>query len=521
MDDRPAFPTTCGAWLVLHGIDYAVVIAYLVGIMVLGLYFARFVRSADDFFLSGKTLPFWAVGMSIVATDISAMDFVGVSGQSYRFGMAVGNFDWLGSMPAMLLAAFIFIPYFWKAGLFTIPEYLGRRYNDYVRAVASMTWIIFFAVDLGVLLWAAAVMFKPLMGWPPWFSILVTAVVVGLYTFFGGLTAVVMTDVVQMIIMFVGGATVVVVGLYHAGGWGALTDKIAALGDAYQNHFELILPADTQTPFPWTGILFGLTLVMSNAYMIGNQSIVQRCLATKSVWHAKASMLCGAFFKMFIPMLVMVPGLIAVAAYPGMEDGDQAFPTLVKNLLPPGLRGLLFAGFLAGLMSTIDSILNSTAALWTKDVYQRFVKRGASDRHYLIVGQIATAVLLIFGVITSPLSLLFDGMYLAIQTFMSFFQGPIFSAILLGMFWPRATQWGGLVGVAGGICISILLNVFKGRLFTIQDPFLYISWWTFVAGVLLNVATSLLTRPHPEERLSGLVCRLPRDLKGGREVPAC
>ncbi len=214
----------------LSGIDYAVVIAYLVGIMVLGLYFARFVRSADDFFLSGKTLPFWAVGMSIVATDISAMDFVGVSGQSYRFGMAVGNFDWLGSMPAMLLAAFIFIPYFWKAGLYTIPEYLGRRYNDYVRAVASMTWIIFFALDLGVLFWATAVMFKPLMGWDPWFSIIVTAVVVGLYTFFGGLTAVVMTDVVQMIIMFVGGATVVVVGLYHAGGWSGLTDKIAAHG---------------------------------------------------------------------------------------------------------------------------------------------------------------------------------------------------------------------------------------------------------------------------------------------------
>jgi SSS family solute:Na+ symporter len=234
-----------------------VVIAYLVGIMVLGLYFARFVRSADDFFLSGKTLPFWAVGMSIVATDISAMDFVGVSGQSYRFGMAVGNFDWLGSMPAMLLAAFIFIPYFWKAGLYTIPEYLGRRYNDYVRAVASLTWIIFFALDLGVLFWA-------------------TAIVVGLYTFFGGLTAVVMTDVVQMIIMFVGGATVVVVGLYHAGGWSGLTDKIAAMGEAYQNHFKLIQPADTQTPFPWTGILFGLTLVMSNAYMIGNQAIVQR-----------------------------------------------------------------------------------------------------------------------------------------------------------------------------------------------------------------------------------------------------
>lgn len=505
----------------LHGIDYFVVIAYLVGIMLLGLYFARFVRSADDFFLSGKSLPFWAVGMSIVATDISAMDFVGVSGQSYRFGVAVGNFDWLGSMPAMLLAAFIFIPYFWKAGLYTIPEYLGRRYNDYVRAVASLTWIIFFAVDLGVLFWAAAVMFEPLMGWPHWFSIGVTAVVVGLYTFFGGLTAVVLTDVVQMIIMFVGGATVLVVGLYHAGGWSGLTAKIAAMGDAYQNHFELILPTDTQTPFPWTGILFGLTLVMSNAYMIGNQAIVQRCLATKSVWHAKASMLTGAFFKMFIPLLVMFPGLIAMAMYPGMKDGDLAFPTLVRELLPPGLRGLLFAGFLAGLMSTIDSFLNSTATLWTKDVYGRFLKKGASERHYMVVGQMATVLLLIFGVMTSPLSKYYDGMYVAIQTFLSFFQGPIFSVILLGMFWPRATQWGGLAGLVGGISSSILLNIFKGSLFTIQDPFLYISWWTFVVGMMLNVAVSLGTRPHPNGRLAGLVFRLPKQTKGNGEAAVC
>ncbi len=506
----------------LHGVDYFVVIAYLVGIMVLGLYFARFVRSADDFFLSGKTLPFWAVGMSIVATDISAMDFVGVSGQSYRFGVAVGNFDWLGSMPAMLLAAFIFVPYFWKASLYTIPEYLGRRYNDGVRAVASLTWIIFFALDLGVLFWSTAVMFKPLMGWDPWFSIIVTAVVVGLYTFFGGLTAVVMTDVVQMIIMFVGGATVVVVGLYNAGGWDGLTDKIAAMGDAYQNHFELIQPADTQTPFPWTGILFGLTLVMSNAYMIGNQAIVQRCLATKSVWHAKASMLCGAFFKMFIPMLVMFPGLIAIAALPPMEDGDQAFPTLVKNLLPPGLRGLLFAGFLAGLMSTIDSILNSTATLWTKDIYERYVNKGASSRHYMIVGQIATVLLLTFGVITSPLSKFFPGIYVAIQTFLSFFQGPAFSVLLLGMFWRRATQWGGLVGLVGGIATSALLYIFKGRLFTIEDPFLYVSWWSFVTGVLLNVAVSLATKPHPQERLLGLVYGLHGRSSGeSPEVATC
>jgi len=267
---------------VLSGIDYFVVIAYLGGIMLLGLYFRRFVHSSKDFFLAGRTLPFWAIGMSIVVSDIGTMDFVGVAGGAYRYGIAVGNFDWLGSVPAMLLAAFVFLPYFWKAGLYTIPEYLGRRYNDYVRTLASLTWIIFFAFDLGVIFWATGLLIESLMGWPIWFSILLTAGVVGLYTFLGGLAAVVMTDVVQMIIMFVGGGAVVFLGFFKVGGWSGLVEKVTALGPEYESHFDLVMPVDTQTPFPWTGILFGLTFVMANAYMIGNQAIIQRCLQPRA-----------------------------------------------------------------------------------------------------------------------------------------------------------------------------------------------------------------------------------------------
>lgn len=497
----------------ISGIDYLVVIVYLVGIMLFGLYFARFIHTSEDYFLAGKTLPFWAVGMSIVATDIGAQDFVGVSGQAYRYGIAVGNFDWIGSVPAMLLGAFIFIPYFWKAGLYTIPEYLGKRYNDYVRTLASVTWIIFFAFDLGIIFWASAILLNTLMGWPYWQSIIVTAVVVGVYTFYGGLTAVVLTDVIQMVIMFVGGAVVVILGFYRVGGWDGLVDKITAQGISYHGYFELIQPANNETPFPWTGILFGLTFVMANAYMIGNQAIVQRCLGAKSQWDAKAGMLWGAFLKMFIPVLVLFPGLIAIVLRPGLKDGDDAFPILVKELLPPGwgLMGLMFAALLAGLMSNIDSMLNSTATLWTKDIYQKYIRRNASDRHYLVVGQIATIVLLIFGVITSPVSRYFEGIYVAIQTFLSFFQGPVFSVLMLGIFWRRTTQWGGLLGLLGGIMVSALLFAFKGYLFKIQEPFLYVSWWSFLAGLVIATVVSLFTQPHPEERLYGLVYRLAPD----------
>jgi SSS family solute:Na+ symporter len=244
---------------------------------------------------------------------------------------------------------------------------------------------------------------------------------------------------------------------------------------------------------------------MANAYMIGNQTIIQRCLAAKSVWHAKASMIWAALLKMCIPVLVLFPGMIALVLHPGLADGDTAVPTMIKSLLPPGLRGLLFAAFLAGLMSTIDSLLNSTATLWTKDIYQRFLHRSASDSHYLLVGRVATLVLLILGVVTSPASSYFPGIYVAVQTFLSFFQGPVFAVLLLGIFVRRITPWGGLAGLVGGISVSFLLYLFKAELFTIEDPFLYVSWWSFLAGIGFAIVVSLFTRPHPIEKLAGFV----------------
>ena len=489
----------------LTNIDYFIVIAYIIGMLLLGLYFKKFVNSSEDYFLGGRSLPFWAIGMSIVVSDIGAMDFVGVSGQAYRYGVSVGNFDWIGSVPAMLLAAFIFIPYFWRGGMYTIPEYLGRRYNKSVRTIASVTWISFFALDLGVLFWASAVLLNVLMGWPIWASILITAIVVGLYTYFGGITAVIMTDVVQMVIMFVGGFALVYLSLDAVGGWENMVDKISTMGPEYRSHFDIIQPSDTTSPFPWTGILFGLTFVMANAYMIGNQAIVQRCLTAKNEWHAKASMIFGSALKMAIPILVLFPGLMAIVVHPGLLDGDQALPMMIKTILPPGLVGLMFAAFFAGLMSSVDSLLNSTATLFTKDIYEPYIKKNADDKHYLKVGKITTLVLLIIGVITSPISSDFPGIYVAIQTFMSFFQGPLFAILLLGIFWKRTTQWGGLSALIIGIGSAVYLNVFKDIYFTIEDPFLYISWWSFLVGFIVNVTVSFMTKPHTKDQLKGLV----------------
>ncbi|NOY57556.1 MAG: sodium/solute symporter [Calditrichaeota bacterium] len=491
--------------MALKGIDIVIVLLYMGGIVGIGVYFKKYISTSEDFFLAGKMLPFWAIGMSIVVSDIGAVDFVGLTGQAYRYGIVVGNMDWIGSIPAMILAALVFIPYYWRAGVFTIPEYLGRRYNTGVRAIHASMWLIVMAFGLGVTLWATGVLLSELMGWPIMISIVITAVVVGFYTMMGGLSAVVMSDVVQLIIMFVGGIAILVLGLWQLGGWEAMVQKIQSLGPEYAHHFTMIVSPKENTPYPWTGILFGLAIVLAPAYFIANQTIVQRSLGARNEWHAKASVLWGAFLKMFIPVLFVFPGLIALALYPGIADGDRAFPIMIKRLLPPGMTGLLFAAFFSGLMSTIDSAVNSTATIWTKDIYQRFIKKDASDRHLLIMGRVFTVVLMVFAVATAPITSLFPGMYVYMQTLLSFIQGPSLAILILGMFWARATQWGGLVGLVGGFFISAGLYIFKSSLFTIEDPFLFISWWSFLGSLILTVSVSLFTRPYPLEKLRGLV----------------
>jgi solute:Na+ symporter, SSS family len=489
----------------LIGIDYFIIALYLVGTVIIGLYYEKYVSSSSDYFLAGKLLPFWAIAFSIVGTDIGAVDFVGLTGQAYRYGIVVANFDWIGSIPAMILAGLIFIPYYWKAGIYTIPEYLGKRYNIYLRVLSASIWLIFITFTLGVMLWATGVLLKEMLGWPIMLSIILTVVVVGLYTITGGLLAVVMTDVIQVIIMIIGSLTILVLGLWKVGGFDALMHKVLSLGPEFQNHFKLVLSPEANTPYPWTGILFGLAFVLAPAYFIGNQVIIQRSLGAKDEWNAKASMIGGAFLKILIPILIVFPGLIAIALFPKVQDADSVYAKLIKELLPPGLVGLVFSAFLAALMSTVSAIVNSIATIWTKDIYELLIKKDATDKHYLVVGRYVTGIILVLAIITSPLSAQFPGIYVYVQTINSFIQGPMFAVLILGIFSKRITQWGGLAGLLGGICVSGIMYMFKDSLFTIEQPFLYISWWSFLASLIITIVISAFTKPHPLEKLTGLV----------------
>lgn len=598
--------------MALTGIDYLIVVIYLAGTVGFGVYLGRRIKTGQDYFLGGRRLPWWAIGMSLVVSDIGAIDIVGIAGSAYLYGIVMGNFDWIGCVPVMIIAGFIFIPIFWRAKVTTIPEWLGKRYNVGVRTISAVIWGCFLACNLGIMLYATAVMLNVLLGlnpkaivstvdtavvenvieavgtkeydyshaatseellelaarqrpnlvlideesphkedmiariaalpdgpeisvvlfrstedgatiaaraaeqarpptWPLIYSIVLMGMIVGLYTLCGGLRAVVYTDVIQCIVMVLGCLFLLVYGIWQLGGIAAFVDVIGQMGERTKDHFSLILPGDTETPYPWSGILLGLGFVLANAYWIGNQSIVQRSLGARSEAEAKASYIWGALIKITIPFAVVVPGIIALAHNPEVTDADKAMATLVRDIMPTGLLGIFFAAFLAALMSSVDSCLNSAATLWTKDIYQRFIRPEADDTHYLTVGRILTCFFIIWGIVFAQYSANFESIYTLIQTLMTLFQGPSLAIIVLGVLWKRTTGIGALAGLVGGLCCSsgmLFVNAYASEpLFQIQDPYLYIAWWSFVFSLVLTAVVSLITPAEPEEKLRGLVYR--------------
>ncbi|MBX3448761.1 MAG: sodium/solute symporter [Planctomycetaceae bacterium] len=516
-------------------LDYLVIAIYLVVTIGIGLWVGSYVKSGQDLFLAGRSLPWWAVGVSLVATDIGGTDLIGVGGTAYRWGLAVANFEWIGCIPAMIVAAFVFIPHFWRCGITTIPEFLERRFSLPLRTAVAGCWFVFMACNLGVMLLASAIFLQSLIGVPVIPGILATALFAGAYTYFGGLAAVVYTDVLQGVVMIGGCLLAVAIGLWQVGGIGPLKERVdqqferqkearlvamaadqpePAVGEDARaaSYFSLIVPVDTPSPFPWPAILFGLALVLSPGYWIGNQAIVQRSLGARSEFDAKAAYVCGALLKNIIPIAVAVPGLIAFALYPGLENPDGALPTLISAILPSGLRGLFVAAFLAALMSSVDSYLNSAATIFTNDFYRRFLRPNADERQLLNAGRFVTLTLAIWAIgFALFLTTLDAAIYTIFQTLLSFFQGPAIAVLLLGVLFRRVTADAAFVAFFIGVATSMTLFLLSQNwfatavgttpLFRIADPFLYYSVWAFLATGVSCVFLSYFTRTDSPERL--------------------
>lgn len=493
----------------LVSIDYVIIGVYMLGVLLIGSYFAKYVHSSGDFFLAGRALPFWAIGMSVVVSDIGAIDLITGAGSAYQRGIAQANFDWIGSMPALLIAAFLFVPYYWRAGVYTLPEFLGRRYNSATRWIHAIVLLLFMLTTLSIMLWTSAVFLNEVLGLNHLAGIWTTAAVVGIYTASGGLSAVVMTDVVQLVVMFVGTAALVILCLLEVGGWSGLVERIVEQPELNQDYFRLLLAHESGTEFAWPGMVFSLGIIMSTAYFVGNQAVMQRALGARTEWDAKAGMLTAGLFKLLIPVLVFLPGMVARAIIPDLDPADAAIPTLVNQLMPAGLKGLMFAAFFAALMSSVDSYLNSCVTIFTGDVYRPLhrllIGRQPSDRLELRLGRTLTAVILFAAALYAPSFSRAETLYDVIQTLLSLFQGPTLAILLCGIFWRRATGWGGFAGLSVGFCLTFGLNVLGDAVFLSEAAYLYVSFWSFWIALAVTIAVSLITRREPPEKLEGLV----------------
>lgn len=489
----------------LSTLDAAIIVIYLVGIVGLGLWASRGVSTSRDFFLAGRSLPWWVAGMSLVVSDIGAKDMVGLAGDAYRYGIVMMNFDFVACTMPVLVAAFLFMPLFWGAGVTTIPEYLGRRYNTGVRTFFAVIWSFFMVGTVATIFVSAAAMFEGLLGWSFWFSVGLTSVLVAIFTTSGGLKAVAITDVASCIVLIGGAALLCIIGLREVGGVASMMEKVSTLPWTGE-HFDL-LPSASHEAFPWPAVVLGLGLVLGPAYWVGNQAIVQRTFGTRSQADARASYVFAAAIKLVFPVLLVLPGLLALALYaddlgaptPGW-DANQVLPMMIGRLVPSGALGLLIGAFIAGVMANLDSYVNSASTLLVTDLYRPLLRPRASDAECLIVGRWLVVVLIIVGAMLSyQVKLRFGSVFEAFQTFLSFFQGALFALLLFGMTTRRATAAGGVAGMIAGVGTAAVLTA-TGQLY------LWTAWWSFVAAAATLVVVSLSTARKSDDELRGLVC---------------
>ncbi len=500
----------------LAAIDWVVIVFYFVLVFGVAIWATRRERSTREtstgYFLAGRHAGWFIVGASLFASNIGAEHLVGLAGTGAASGVAVAHFEVLASL-ILLLLGWVFVPFYLKSGVFTMPEFLERRYSKGARRYLAIVSIIGYVLTkISVTIAAAGIVFETLMGVDFWTGALVVVVATGVYTVFGGLTAVLYTDLLQLFVLVGGALTVTVAGLAAVGGWDVLVET------AGPGFLSMWRPA-TDPDFPWTGIIFGAP-ILGVWYWCTDQFIVQRVLSARGLDHARRGSLFGGYLKLLPLFLFVIPGVIAHAlAQQGrltLAEPDQALPTLVGVLLPSGFRGLVVAGLLAALMSSLSGVFNSCATLITWDVYREARPR-ASERQLVLVGQASTAVLVGLGLLWIPLMRLVSGtLYQYIQSVQAYISPPIAAVFLLGLFWRRVNAQGAMAALLLGFVLGmgrLVAELNKGAvsgwvLAYAELNFLHFAVVLFLVSVAALAVVSLLTPPPAYEKVAGLTYAL-------------
>jgi solute:Na+ symporter, SSS family len=499
----------------LAPIDLAVIAVYFLIIFGIGFYFSRRERTSEDYFLAGRSIGWFAIGASLFVSNISTEHFIGLAGSGATVGLAPGNYEWEASL-ILLLLGWVFVPFYLRSNVFTMPEFLERRFSrSCATYLASISIIAYIFTKISVHLYAAAIVLERVVGWSPLTAAIILVIATGIYTVAGGLSAVIYTDLVQTLILLAGAIALAVIGLDKVGGFGALR---AALPPGYFHMFKPI----SDPGFPWTGIVFGAPLI-GIWYWCTDQVIVQRVLSAKDEGHAKAGTIFAGYLKILPVFILVLPGLIAYALYPQMfkvvdgqvTNGDIAYPMMIVNLLPAGLVGLMIAALLAALMGAMSSVFNSASTMVTLDFYKKF-RPAATEAQLVFFGRIATAVMVLLGLLWVPfIQSMNNQLWQYLQSVQAYISPPIAVCFIFGILWPRLNGQGAITSLLTGFVLGagrfILEILDKTSHYTsptlrwlIDINFLHYAILMFVVCTIVLVAVSFMTPAPDRKKLAGL-----------------
>jgi solute:Na+ symporter, SSS family len=516
-----------------HWVDYLLVAIYFAFVLGIGLLARSQVSSSLDFFLSGRSLPAWVTGLAFISANLGAVEIMGMSANGAQIGMPTFHYYWIGAIPAMLFLAVVMMPFYYGSKVRSVPEFMLRRFGPAAHLVNSISFAVAQVLIAGVNLYLLATIVNSLLGWPILVSTLVAALVVLSYITLGGLSAAIYNEVLQFFIIVAALLPLTWLALNKVGGWSGLTEKMAAAGTSSQTESW---PGQALTLYGssfWSvlGIVLGLGFVLSFGYWTTNFVEVQRAMASKDMNSARRAPVIGSFPKMFIPFIIIIPGMIAAVLVPELAKYKAAgapksssityndsLLLLMRDLLPNGLLGVAIAGLIAAFMAGMAANVSAFNTVFSYDIWQTYVIKDKPDGYYTRVGRIMTVVATAIAVGTSLLAGQFSNMMNYLQTLFGFFNAPLFATFILGMFWKRmsaAAGWVGLVlGTLSAVLVAILSNDALGSAsigvldLSGQGAAFVAAGAAFVVDVVASVIVTVMTRPKPESELRGLVYSL-------------
>jgi solute:Na+ symporter, SSS family len=499
--------------------DYLILAIYFVFVLGIGFVAKRTIKTSLDYFLSGRSLPAWITGLAFVSANLGALEILGMAANGAQYGVATLHFYWIGAIPAMVFLGIVMMPFYYGAKIRSVPEYLRLRFNDPTHIFNSLTFALATVLIAGVNLYALALVLKSLLGWPILLGIVVAAAIVLVYITLGGLSSAIYNEVLQFFVILAALVPLTIVALHDVGGWSGLQDAVrdSKLGEGALHTWEGTSVSDTTNPIgaSWIPIVFGLGFVLSFSYWTTNFAEVQRALSARSLGAARRTPLIGAFPKIFIPAVTIIPGLVAVVTVRGLGGDDpdlqynNAIPLLMNEYLPNGMLGIALAGLIAAFMAGVAANVSAFNTVMTYDLWEPYVRPGRPDEYYIRFGRLATVGGILIGIGTATIASGYDNIMNYIQLLFSIFNAPLFATFIIGMFWKRMTPWAGLAGlVAGTFGAGATYAAYKWDIIAfgsdLEQSF-YGAMVAFVADAVVTVVVTLFTRPKPVAELQGLV----------------